>query len=143
MNVGKKLGISRLRWNSAGLMALYPMILILIALFVIQFSLIWWYFVKEEGSVNVAPQRIRFIQGSVTLVKNFSTVSLILREKCPNTEFFWSVFSRIHSRYGKIRTRKTPCLDTFHAVLVSILSDENIPLYRKSEPLQAGSKEVG
>ena len=31
--------------------------------------------------------------------------------------FFWSVFSRIQSKYGKIRTRKNPYLDTFHAVL--------------------------
>ena len=30
-----------------------------------------------------------------------------LREKCPNSEFFWSVFSRIRTKYGKIRTRKT------------------------------------
>ena len=32
-----------------------------------------------------------------------------LREKCPNTEFFWSAFSWIW-------TRKTPYLDTFHAM---------------------------
>ena len=36
-----------------------------------------------------------------------------LREKCPNTELFWSVFSRIQSKYEKIRTRKTPYLDLF------------------------------
>ena len=30
--------------------------------------------------------------------------------------FFWFVFSRIRTEYGKIRTRKTPYLDTFHAV---------------------------
>ena len=27
-----------------------------------------------------------------------------LREKCPNTEFFWPVFSRIRTEYGKIRS---------------------------------------
>ena len=32
-----------------------------------------------------------------------------LREKCPYSEFFWSVFSRI-------RTKKTPNSNTFHAV---------------------------
>ena len=32
--------------------------------------------------------------------------------------FFWSVFSRIQSEYGKMRTRKTPYLDTFHVVFV-------------------------
>ena len=35
-----------------------------------------------------------------------------LHEKCPYLEFFWSVFYRI----VKIRTRKTPNTDTFHAV---------------------------
>ena len=29
--------------------------------------------------------------------KNYS-----LREKCPNSEFFWSVFSRIRTEYGEI-----------------------------------------
>ena len=38
-----------------------------------------------------------------------------LREKCPNTEFFWSVFSRIWTEY---RPEKTPYLDTFHEVRV-------------------------
>ena len=56
-----------------------------------------------------------------------------LREKCPNTDFFWSVFSvfglnrekyfvslRIQSECGKIQTRKNSVfgyLDTFHAVM--------------------------
>ena len=57
-----------------------------------------------------------------------------LREKCPNTEFCWSVFSRIRTEYGeiqsislylvrmqenagKIRTRIIPNTDTFYAVL--------------------------
>ena len=52
-----------------------------------------------------------------------------LREKCPYLEFFWCIFSRflteygftvnlrIHSECGKIRTRKTPNTDTFHAVI--------------------------
>ena len=55
-----------------------------------------------------------------------------LREKCPHLEFFWSAFSLIGTEYGeilrysvslriesecvKIRTRKTPNMDTFHAV---------------------------
>ena len=44
-----------------------------------------------------------------------------IREKCPYSEFFWSVFSdcvslRIQSECRKIRTRKTPNTDTFHAV---------------------------
>ena len=35
-----------------------------------------------------------------------------LREKCPNTEIFWSVFSRNVGKYGP---ENTPHLDTFHA----------------------------
>ena len=30
--------------------------------------------------------------------------------------FFWSVFSYIRTDYRKIRTKKTPYLDTFHVV---------------------------
>ena len=33
--------------------------------------------------------------------------------------FFWSVFFRIQSECGKIRTRKIPYLDTFHIVLLA------------------------
>ena len=44
----------------------------------------------------------------------------ILREKCPNTEFFWSVFSCIRTEYRNIRTRKPPSLGTFHAVQVIV-----------------------
>ena len=49
--------------------------------------------------------------------------------KCPYSEIFWSVFSafglnterystslRIQSKYGNIRTRKTPSVDIFHAL---------------------------
>ena len=36
-----------------------------------------------------------------------------LREKCPIRSYFWSVFSRIRTKYGP---EITPCLDTFHAV---------------------------
>ena len=53
---------------------------------------------------------------------------LLLREKCPYSEFFWPVFSRfglnreryyislrIHSEGGKIGTKKTLNMNTFHA----------------------------
>ena len=49
-----------------------------------------------------------------------------LREKWAYSEFFWSLFSLIWTKYGvslciqsecgKIRTRKIPNIDTFHAV---------------------------
>ena len=42
-----------------------------------------------------------------------------LREKCPNTEFFWPILSGIWAEYGEIRTRKTPYLNTFYAVSTS------------------------
>ena len=38
-------------------------------------------------------------------------------EKCPYSEFFWSVFSPIRTEYGKTRTRKKPNTDTFYAPL--------------------------
>ena len=54
------------------------------------------------------------------------SVKSILREKCPYSEFFWSVFScilteywvslRIQSECGKIPTRKIRNTDTFRAV---------------------------
>ena len=34
--------------------------------------------------------------------------------------FFWSVFSGIKSKYEKIRAEKTPYLDTFHEVQITI-----------------------
>ena len=43
--------------------------------------------------------------------------SFALREKCPNTEFFWSEFLRFQSKYLKMRTREIPYLDTFRAAL--------------------------
>ena len=58
----------------------------------------------------------------------------ILREKCPYSEFFWFVFSRIRTEYAealrvspylvqceKIRTRTTPNTSTFHAVEVNVI----------------------
>ena len=52
-----------------------------------------------------------------------------LRKKCPYSEFFWSVFSRIQSECGKVRTRITPNTDTFHAVTKEnkVYQDENYP----------------
>ena len=61
-----------------------------------------------------------------------------LREKCPYSEFFWSVFSRIWTDYGeilrisrsqseceKIRTRKNPNADNFHPVVIIRKSEDN------------------
>ena len=55
---------------------------------------------------------------------------ITLCEKCPNSEFFWSIFSCSQTEYGdvlgiqsdcgKIWTRKIPNPDSFHTVLFSI-----------------------
>ena len=66
-------------------------------------------------------------------IKSRAAISLkfqLLRGKCPYSEFFWSVFSRIWTEYGdmlavslltqsecgKIRARKIPNTDTFYAL---------------------------
>ena len=41
--------------------------------------------------------------------------AISLREKCPYSEFFWSAFSRIQSKCGKIRPEKLR-IRTLHAV---------------------------
>ena len=51
---------------------------------------------------------------------NYQITMSSLREKCPHSEFFWSVFSHIRTEHGKIRTRKTPTTDTFQAVVLKI-----------------------
>ena len=44
-----------------------------------------------------------------------------LHEKCPYSDFFWSVFSHIQHEYRKIQTRKTPNTDAFHLVIIGNL----------------------
>ena len=51
-----------------------------------------------------------------SIYRNTEKIGLALRRKCPYPELFWSVFSRIWTEYGKIRTRITPNTDTFHVV---------------------------
>ena len=71
----------------------------------------------------------RLISQSLTceLKLTVRTVLQTLRGKCPYLEFFWSAFFRIWTEYGemslhiqfewgKMRIRKTPNTDTFHAV---------------------------
>ena len=45
-----------------------------------------------------------------------------LSKTCPYSELLWSVFSRIQSECGKMRTRITPKVDTFHGVVDTELS---------------------
>ena len=54
-----------------------------------------------------------------TLYKNkikSSESRCFLISRCPYLEFSWLVFSHIQSECEKIRTRKTPNTDTFHAM---------------------------
>ena len=51
---------------------------------------------------------------TLTLQPDLSQTSS-LREKCPNTDIFLSIFSRIRTENGP---EKNPYLDTFHAVHV-------------------------
>ena len=53
-------------------------------------------------------------------------IVISLREKCPNKQFFWSVFSCIRTEYGDLLRKppeKTLYLDTFHAVSGSQFND--------------------
>ena len=61
----------------------------------------------------------------------WSNSECLAREKCLYSEFVWSVFSRILREYGEIqsecgrmRTRKTPNTDSFHAVLLRWISSK-------------------
>ena len=69
--------------------------------------------------------QLQFIYFKVIYSLNYS-----LREKCPYSELFWPVFSRIWTKYGEIRsiyaylvrmrelrTRISLNMDTFHAVI--------------------------
>ena len=49
-----------------------------------------------------------------------------MREKCPNTSYFLSVFSRIWTEYGP---EITPYLDTFRAVLFIFPNIRQLYLY--------------
>ena len=65
------------------------------------------------------------MQAQTFLSKSLTSVIYTLREKCPYSELFWSVFSRIvslriHSECGKIRTRITSNTDTFYEETIEI-----------------------
>ena len=59
---------------------------------------------------------IRLISLLHCVVNLKSLLGITLREKCPYLELFWSVFSRIRTKYGKIRTRITPNMNTFYTL---------------------------
>ena len=80
--------------------------------------------IKEKKNFPLFPRHFTCIQSNILfksfyfgyieeILNIFCFLSISLREKCSNTEFFWSVFFRIRTEYGP---EKTPYLATFHAV---------------------------
>ena len=49
---------------------------------------------KEEGKYKITRKHLIYIK----------RICNTLRRKCPYSEFFWSVFSRIRTEYGEIRS---------------------------------------
>ena len=51
------------------------------------------------------------------LIQNTSwkSVGYTLRQKCPNTQFFWSILSQLWTEFGKIQITKTPYFDASDA----------------------------
>ena len=58
-------------------------------------------------------QQIRALARNWFTLLNILFKCMSLCEKCPYSEFFWSVFSRIRTEYGEIRSMD---MDTFHVV---------------------------
>ena len=75
-------------------------------------SQFFFWFESKQGCIQNFEQH----QRRKTQLKNFQTI--LLREKSPYSELFWSYFPAF-GLCGKIRTRKTPNMDTFHTVISS------------------------
>ena len=56
---------------------------------------------------------ISLIREDEQMLRLYLVKRITLCEKCPNTEFFWSVFSCIYFKYRKIWTRKTSIFGHF------------------------------
>ena len=89
----------------------------------------FWWFCMESLCKN-APSMLVFLKAPLLVVLCCYDLPA-LREKCPSTGFFWTLFSRIRaeygvsfriqSEYGKIRTRKNSVfVDTLHKVLAML-----------------------
>ena len=76
--------------------------------------------------------RTNYEQYAVKIMKILISSKPTFRKKCPHSDLFWSVFPtfgmntercrvsvRIQCECGKMRTRTTPNMDSFHAVLGS------------------------
>ena len=93
-------------------------------------------------SVTVVTKRVGFIPKRDSYHKmqrllqdaSVSTFNIILHSNCVKCVRIWSfsgnsVSLRIQSKCGKIRTRKTPTKDSFHAVSCNHVSLISLPSY--------------
>ena len=62
------------------------------------------------------PQTLQISVNLMQIMRFYFKLKFSVRKLKDQKKLFWSVFSRIRTEYGKIRTRKTPYLDTFHTV---------------------------
>ena len=86
----------------------------------------------------------------------YSTIWLFtLPERCPYSEFYWSIFVRNRTEHGEIRSRKTPNTNTFYGVFVMwlrwsdqyctvhlFLTDVNVSVLFRSSSRQAFQAET-
>ena len=75
-----------------------------------------------DGSVIFAALNMN--EQTINMVKGKHIVYLVLREKCPYLELFWSAFSRIRTEYGEI-LRISP-----YSVRMQENADQNNSEYR-------------
>ena len=63
-----------------------------------------WISFSQIVSVDLANRDSMFSMLDARIIKKLlrSWLELSLRKKCPNSELFWSVFSRIRSEYGEV-----------------------------------------
>ena len=86
----------------------------------------------EKFLKNREKIRTNYEQYAVKIMKILISSKSTFRKKCLHSELFWSVFPtfgmntercgvsvRIQCKCGKMRTRTTPNMDSFHAVLGS------------------------
>ena len=86
----------------------------------------------SSHAMSVYSQELQVDYSDIVFGLLLLVCSYSLHENCPYSEFFWSVFFHIwtedgkiwsiQSKCGKMRTRKTPNTDTFHAVNLLVLT---------------------
>ena len=94
-------------------------------------------------SLQLSHKCMRFLSNCYPQNRGWSLSKFSLHIKFPYLKFFWFVFSRIRTEYGKIlriqsecrkrQTRKTPNKDTFHSVLGLSQVNFNLKITCKSK----------